>query len=207
MTVAAVVCGLLIPHININTNMVVYLPDSSPMKQGMDLLEAELPGMGSQMEEFGSIFADGNALMPSDLPKTLALGVALLFVVLLIMSSSFMEVLLFLVTIGFAVVINMGTNALLPSVSMLTNTLTSVLQMVLSMDYSIILMNRFRQEKLKGKLPVSAMETAVDGAAAWARSAAARRSCSVPARSATTARTAVSGAAPSRTRPRSWSRP
>ena len=166
MTVAAVVCGLLIPHININTNMVVYLPDSSPMKQGMDLLEAELPGMGSQMEEFGSIFADGNALMPSDLPKTLALGVALLFVVLLIMSSSFMEVLLFLVTIGFAVVINMGTNALLPSVSMLTNTLTSVLQMVLSMDYSIILMNRFRQEKATGLAPVTAMENAVSHAAA-----------------------------------------
>ena len=166
MTAAAVTCALLIPHININTNMVVYLPDSSPMKHGMDLLEEQLPGLGPQMEEFGSVFADGNDLMPSDLPKTLALGVALLFVVLLIMSSSVMEVLLFLITVGYAVAINMGTNALLPSVSMLTNTLSSVLQMVLSMDYSIILMNRFRQEKLKGKLPVSAMETAVDGAAA-----------------------------------------
>ncbi len=166
MTVAAVVCALLVPHVNINTNMVVYLPDSSPMKQGMDLLEAELPGMGAQMEEFGTIFADGNALMPSDLPKTLALGVTLLFVVLLIMSSSVMEVLLFMVTVGYAVVINMGTNALLPSVSMLTNTLTSVLQMVLSMDYSIILMNRFRQEKQKGKLPAAAMETAVGHASA-----------------------------------------
>ena len=172
MTVAAVVCALLVPHININTNMVVYLPDSSPMKQGMDLLEEQLPGLGPQMEEFGSVFADGNALMPSDLPKTLALGVTLLFVVLLIMSSSFLEVLLFMITIGFAVVINMGTNALLPSVSMLTNTLSSVLQMVLSMDYSIILMNRFRQEKQKGKLPVSAMETAVDGAASTILSSA-----------------------------------
>lgn len=166
MTVAAVVCALLIPHVNINTNMVVYLPDSSPMKQGMDLLEAELPGMGAQMEEFGTIFADGNALMPSDLPKTLALGVALLFVVLLIMSSSVMEVLLFMVTVGYAVILNMGTNTLLPSVSMLTNTLTSVLQMVLSMDYSIILMNRFRQEKQRGKLPAAAMETAVGQASA-----------------------------------------
>jgi len=172
MTAAAITCALLIPHININTNMVVYLPDSSPMKHGMDLLEEQLPGLGPQMEEFGSVFADGNDLMPSDLPKTLALGVALLFVVLLIMSSSVMEVLLFLITVGYAVAINMGTNALLPSVSMLTNTLSSVLQMVLSMDYSIILMNRFRQEKLKGKLPVSAMETAVDGAAATVLSSA-----------------------------------
>ena len=172
MTVAAVACALLIPHININTNMVVYLPDSSPMKQGMDLLEEQLPGLGPQMEEFGSVFADGNDLMPSDLPKALSIGVALLFVVLLIMSSSVMEVLLFMITVGYAVVINMGTNALLPSVSMLTNDLSSVLQMVLSMDYSIILMNRFRQEKLKGKQPVSAMETAVDGAASTILSSA-----------------------------------
>ena len=172
MTVAAVVCALLIPHININTNMVVYLPDSSPMKQGMDLLEEQLPGLGPQMEEFGSVFADGNDLMPSDLPKALSIGVALLFVVLLIMSSSVMEVLLFMITVGYAVVINMGTNALLPSVSMLTNNLSSVLQMVLSMDYSIILMNRFRQEKQKGKLPLSAMEGAVDGAASTILSSA-----------------------------------
>ena len=172
MTAAAVACALLIPHININTNMVVYLPDSSPMKQGMDLLEEQLPGLGPQMEEFGSVFADGNDLMPSDLPKALSIGVALLFVVLLIMSSSVMEVLLFMITVGYAVVINMGTNALLPSVSMLTNNLSSVLQMVLSMDYSIILMNRFRQEKLKGKLPLSAMEGAVDGAASTILSSA-----------------------------------
>ena len=172
MTAAAVACALLIPHININTNMVVYLPDSSPMKQGMDLLEEQLPGLGPQMEEFGSVFADGNDLMPSDLPKALSIGVALLFVVLLIMSSSVMEVLLFMITVGYAVVINMGTNALLPRVSMLTNNLSSVLQMVLSMDYSIILMNRFRQEKLKGKLPLSAMEGAVDGAASTILSSA-----------------------------------
>jgi len=165
MTAAAVVSVFLIPHININSNMVVYLPDNSPMKQGLDILETQLPDIQDQMQEFGSVFADGNDLMPKGLPRTLAIGVGLLFLVLLVMSASVAEVALFLVTVGFAVVINMGTNALLPSVSMLTNTLSSVLQMVLSMDYSIILMNRYRQEKQKGELPVSAMETAVDGAA------------------------------------------
>ena len=172
MTAAAVVSVFLIPHININTNMVVYLPDSSPMKQGLDILEAQLPDIQEQMQEFGSVFADGNDLMPKGLPRTLAIGVGLLFLVLLVMSASVAEVALFLVTVGFAVVINMGTNALLPSVSMLTNTLSSVLQMVLSMDYSIILMNRYRQEKQKGELPVSAMETAVDGAASTILSSA-----------------------------------
>ena len=165
MTAAAVASVFLIPHININSNMVVYLPDSSPMKQGLDILETQLPDIQDQMQEFGSVFADGNDLMPKGLSRTLAIGVGLLFLVLLVMSASVAEVVLFLISVGFAVVINMGTNALLPSVSMMTNTLSSVLQMVLSMDYSIILMNRYRQEKQKGELPVSAMETAVDGAA------------------------------------------
>ena len=162
MSLLAVTCGLLVPHININSNMTVYLPDDSPMKQGMDLLEEQLPAMQEQLQSYGSVFSDGNDLMPKDLPKTLALGVALLFIVLLIMSSSVAEVLLFLVTVGFAVVLNMGTNALLPSVSMMTNTLSSVLQMVLSMDYSIILMNRYRQEKALGKSPLEAMELGID---------------------------------------------
>lgn len=81
--------------------------------------------------------------------------------VLLVMCSSVMEVLLFLVTTVFAVVLNVGSNALLPSVSMMTNSLSSVLQMVLSMDYCIILMNRFREEKAGGKPKVEAMHGAL----------------------------------------------
>ena len=141
MTVLAITAALAVPHININTDMTRYMPDSYPMKQGLDLMEAQLPALQGQMQEFGStMFADGSDLMPTDLPRTLAIGVSLLFLVLLVMCSSVMEVVLFLLTTGFAVVLNMGTNALFPSVSMITNTLTPVLQMVLSMDYSIILM-------------------------------------------------------------------
>ena len=166
MTVLAIAAALAVPHININTDMTRYMPDSYPMKQGLDLMEAQLPALQGQMQEFGStMFADGKDLMPTDLPRTLAIGVGLLFLVLLVMCSSVMEVGLFLLTTGFAVVLNMGTNALFPSVSMITNTLTPVLQMVLSMDYSIILMNWYRQEKAAGKAPEAAMQGAVGGAA------------------------------------------
>ena len=166
MTLLSVAAALAVPHIVINTDMTRYMPDSYPMKQGLDLMEAQLPALQGQMQEFGStMFADGNDLMPTDLPRTLAIGVSLLFLVLLVMCSSVMEVGLFLLTTGFAVVLNMGTNALFPSVSMITNTLTPVLQMVLSMDYSIILMNWYRQEKSAGKAPEAAMQGAVGGAA------------------------------------------
>ena len=165
MAILMVFSALAIPQININTDMTKYLPESYPLKQGLNLVEQQLPGLMGQMQEFGTLFADGNDLMPTDLPKDLAIGVALLFVVLLLMCSSVMEVGLFLVTTGFAVTLNMGTNALLPSVSMMTNMLSPVLQMVLSMDYCIILMNRYRQEKSLGKAPEEAMQGAIGSAA------------------------------------------
>ena len=161
MAILVVAFALMIPTININTDMTQYLPDSYPMKQGLDVMEQELPSLQGRMQEFGALFADGNDLMPTELPRILAIGVAMLFLVLLVMCSSVMEVLLFLVATGFAVILNMGTNALLPSVSMMTNMLSPVLQMVLSMDYCIILMNRYRQEKALGKDKESAMESAI----------------------------------------------
>ena len=165
MTTLTVLSGLMIPRVNVNTDMTKYLPDSSPMKQGIDVVAAHSPALDEQVHSLGASFGNGEDLMPVELPKALVIGVSLAVVVLLVMCTSVMEVLLFLVNIGFAVVLNMGTNALLPSVSMLTNTLTAVLQMVLSMDYSIILMNRYRQEKSLGKAPLAAMEGAVGSAA------------------------------------------
>ena len=165
MATLVVFSVLAIPYIDINTDMTRYMPDSYQMKQGLDLMEQELPALKDRMHEFGNMFGDSGGLLPADLPQILAIGVAMLFVVLLVMCSSVMEVLLFLVTIGFAVALNMGTNALLPGVSMLTNMLAPVLQMVLSMDYCIILMNRYRQEKALGKDKEPAMEAAISGAA------------------------------------------
>jgi predicted RND superfamily exporter protein len=72
----------------------------------------------------------------------------LLLIVLFIMCESWLEPPIFLAAIGVAVAINMGTNALLSSVSATTNSIAAILQLVLSIDYSIILMNRYRQEKL-----------------------------------------------------------
>lgn len=88
---------------------------------------------------------NANSIMPENMGMILMIGLAIVFGILFLMCSSFIEALLFILTIGMAVILNIGTNALLPSVSMMTNTIVAVLQFVLSMDYSIILMNRFRQ--------------------------------------------------------------
>jgi len=71
----------------------------------------------------------------------------LIMVVLFVMAQSWFEPVVILVTAGMAILINMGTNALLPSVSITTNFIGSILQAVLSLDYCIVLLNRYRQEQ------------------------------------------------------------
>lgn len=109
---------------------------------------------------------NANSNMPSNMVAIVVMGIIIVFVILFAMCSSFMEALLFILTIGMAVVINMGTNALLPSVSMMTNTIVAVLQFVLSMDYSIILMNRYRQVRESEPNPEKAMSIALRKASA-----------------------------------------
>lgn len=107
---------------------------------------------------------NANSIMPDNMGMILMVGLAIVFGILFLMCSSLVEALLFILTIGMAVILNMGTNAFLPSVSMMTNTIVAVLQFVLSMDYSIILMNRFRQVLRDGTDTDRAMNLAIRSA-------------------------------------------
>ena len=116
-------------------------------------------------ERFGDrviVEIEDNTGMPEGVPRMITIGFILIFLILVVMCPSFVEALLFMFTIGIAILINMGTNALLPSVSMITNALSTVLQMALSLDYAIILSNRYRQARSEGiSSSLAAMTTAV----------------------------------------------
>ncbi len=91
----------------------------------------------------------------------IALAVFCALIILLIMCGSYTEPFLFLATILMAVVLNKGTNIIFPNVSHITDAIASILQMALSMDYSIMLMNRYNQEKRIEKDKVKAMKNAL----------------------------------------------
>ena len=85
-----------------------------------------------------------------DIPLSVYLAAfGIILVVLLISCGSYFEPILFLLTIGIAVVLNLGTNFFLGEISDVSFGIAAVLQLALSMDYSIILMNRYRQELSK----------------------------------------------------------
>lgn len=105
-----------------------------------------------------------NDLPSTELPfRIIAFALTLAVIILFVMSHSWLDPALFLLTIGIAVVINMGTNAVLPYIDEMTATVGPILQLVLSMDYSIILMSRYRQEKEKNGNKTEAMKTALAG--------------------------------------------
>jgi len=79
--------------------------------------------------------------------SVIIIAAVMIMLVLFVMAQSWIEPIIILLTAGLAILLNMGTNALLPSVSITTNFIGSILQAVLSLDYCIVLLNRYRQEQ------------------------------------------------------------
>lgn len=98
-------------------------------------------------------------------PVVLLSALALLIVILFVMCESWIEPVLFLASTGAAVALNLGSNLFLGSVSELSMSIAPILQLVLSMDYSIILINRYRQELEVAENKYAAMKAALANSA------------------------------------------
>ena len=88
-------------------------------------------------------------------------AIACAMVILIILSDSYIEPWLYLISIGIAVFINKGTNIIFDSVSSITDSIAAILQLALSMDYSIMLSNRYKQEKKTHEDKIDAMKEAL----------------------------------------------
>jgi len=99
--------------------------------------------------------------LAGEIPVIAIIVVVIIFAILFLLCDSWIEPFLYMGCIGVAILINMGTNALLPSVSFMTFAVGALLQLGLSMDYSIMLMNRYNQEKLDDPNPTAATKKAL----------------------------------------------
>ncbi len=70
-----------------------------------------------------------------------------IIIILLLVSSSWIEPALFLLTIGISVLINMGSNILPGEVSYITQSISPILQMAVSLDYAIFLLHCFEEQR------------------------------------------------------------
>lgn len=93
------------------------------------------------------------------------LGIAIVVIILLVMlftSKTYFELIVLILVFGAAMAINMGTNFLFVNgISYIANLVALVLQLALSLDYSIILLHRYMEERDNGEDAKTATVTAL----------------------------------------------
>ncbi len=101
----------------------------------------------------------------NDMPKFVAAAVVCVFIILLVSTNSYLEPIIFLATLGISILLNMGTNLIagnpMGTISTITSSCASILQLAISMDYSIFLMHTYYEERRTGKDPKEALISAM----------------------------------------------
>lgn len=86
----------------------------------------------------------------------MVIAVCIVVAILLLSSRSWFEPIIFLLVIGVAILINLGTNLMLGEISYITKSVAAILQLALAMDYSIVLLHNFDAFVEKGEEATSA---------------------------------------------------
>ena len=85
-----------------------------------------------------------------EITKIVIIAIPIVFVILLLTTTSWLEPVLFLVSIGIAVLLNSGSNLIFGTISFVTNGAGNILQLAVSLDYSIFLLHRFEEFRKEG---------------------------------------------------------
>ena len=146
--------------------MMLQLNVPSSSNEAMDLLSE----IENYFNEKGLDYAMGGSTQITreifdstigEIGKYALVAVLVMFIILLLTTNSIIDPIVFMVTLGVSIVVNMGTNLILPSVSVVTYAASSILQLALSMDYAIFLMHSFAEEQKKTLDDKLAMERAI----------------------------------------------
>ena len=112
----------------------------------------------------GVIMKDTRDLADSQAPIFIAIAIAIALVVMSFCMESWVEPWVLLAALCMAVVYNMGTNLIFGQISYITQCIAAILQLGVTMDYSVFLIDRFEEEKPKYADKRDAMASAIQGA-------------------------------------------
>ncbi|HJJ38910.1 MAG TPA: MMPL family transporter [Methanocorpusculum sp.] len=146
--------------------------DESPVPLVGDVIEGvrSTASNVAQMAGMTVSMAFSSDTIEADLVKVLAAAVPLVLIVLILTTTSWIEPILFLFTIGVAVVINMGTNIIFGEISFITQGIAALLQLAIAIDYAIFLLHRYNENRKTGMEAKSCMVLSMKQAATsiWA---------------------------------------
>lgn len=108
-----------------------------------------------------AILKDTKDLVDNETPFYIILAVIISVIVLLVSIESTFIPVIFLISIGIGILFNLGTNIIFGEISYITKALAAVLQLGVTMDYSIFLMHRYEEEVIKYDDKKEAMAEAI----------------------------------------------
>ncbi|MGE9965881.1 efflux RND transporter permease subunit [Fusicatenibacter saccharivorans] len=131
------------------TMMLVLFDDTTSSDNSMEAVEEMRKIADGQCFISGmtGVVADIKNLALKELPIYVVIAALLSLLVLELTSGSFVVPVLFLISIGLAILYNLGSNIFLGETSYITKALTAVLQLGVTMDYSIFLLNSYEENK------------------------------------------------------------
>ncbi len=110
---------------------------------------------------FSVVIKDTKDLVDRELPIYVGLAVLLSLIAMSLTMESVLLPFVFLLSIGMAILYNFGTNIFLGEISYITQAIAAVLQLGVTMDYSIFLYHRYCEERLNCEDPRDAMAKAI----------------------------------------------
>lgn len=131
------------------TMMLALFDDTTSSDNSMDAVTEMRKVVGEQCFISGmtGIVTDIKNISLQELPIYVVIATILSFLVLELTGTSFLVPVFFLISIGAAILYNLGSNLFLGQISYITQALTAVLQLGVTMDYSIFLLNSYEENK------------------------------------------------------------
>ncbi|MBQ7535055.1 MAG: MMPL family transporter [Stomatobaculum sp.] len=145
------------------TMMIVQFDTALSSDETMDAV-AEIRRLTNEhcfVSGMSAVVQDIKELVLSEIPIYTVIAVILTLAVLLICFESPVLPFLFLNCIGLAIAYNMGTNIFLGQISYITSAIAAILQLGVTMDYSVFLFHRYEEEKTRHEDLKDAMASAM----------------------------------------------
>ena len=131
------------------TMMIALFDDTTSADDTMDVITQIRKVVGKNVYASGmsGVVTDIKNLALQEMPIYVVIAGLLSLVVLFLTMTSFVTPLIFLLNIGMAIVFNLGSNVFLGEISYITQALAAVLQLAVTMDYSIFLLESYEANK------------------------------------------------------------
>ena len=133
------------------TMMAVFFKDGTSSDETMKAITEirKITGEKCFLSGMSAIVEDTKELAEKETPLYVLIAIALSALVLAITMESIFVPVLFLLSIGIAIVYNLGTNVFFGEISYITKALAAVLQLGVTMDYSIFLMHSYQEQQVR----------------------------------------------------------